>query len=173
MSDFLWPHGLQHARLPCPSPSPGVCSNSCPLSWWCHPTILSSVILFSPCPQSFAASESFPISQFFTSGGQSIGTSTSASALPMNIQGWFPLGLNGLISLMSKETLHEPLQHHSSRASVLQALSLLYGPTATSVQTTGKIIVLTIQTSVGKFMSLLLHSLGSREVLSRFIGLPW
>ena len=130
---FCDPHGLQHTRLPCPSPSPGACSNSCPLSWWCHPTILYSVIPFSSCPQSFAASESFPMSQFFTSGGQSIGTSTSASALPINIQGWFPLGLNGLISLMSKETLHEPLQHHSPRASVLQALGLLYGPTVTSV----------------------------------------
>ena len=95
----LWPHGLQHTSLPCSSPSPRVCSNLYPLSWWCHPTILSSVTLFS-CPQPFPASGCFPKSQFFTSGGQSIGV--SASVLPMNIQGWFPLGLTGLISLQSK-----------------------------------------------------------------------
>ena len=101
MSDSLWSHGLQHAWLPCPSLFLGICSKSCPLIWWCHPTISSSVIPFS-CLQSFPASGSFPMSQFFTSGGQSIGTSASASVLPMNIQGWFPLGLTGLISLLSK-----------------------------------------------------------------------
>ena len=99
MSDSLRPHGLQHSRLPCPKTSTGACSNSCPLSWWCHPPISSSVIPFSFCLQSFPASRSFPVSQFFPSGGQSIGTSTSASVLPMNIQDWFPLGLTGLISL--------------------------------------------------------------------------
>ena len=93
MSDSLKPHGLQHARLPCPSPTPGVCSNSCPLSRWCHPTISSSVLPFSSCLQSFPASGSFLMSQFFASGGQSIGFSASASVLPMNIQYWFPLGL--------------------------------------------------------------------------------
>jgi len=98
-SDSLWPCGLQHTRLPCPSPSSGVCSNSCPLSQRCHPTISSSVILFSSCLQSFPASESFPVSQFFALGGQSIGASTSASVLPMNIQDWFLLGLTGLTSL--------------------------------------------------------------------------
>ena len=98
-SDSLWPCGLQHTRLPCPSPSSGVCSNSCPLSQRCHPTISSSVILFSSCLQSFPASESFPMSQFFTLGGQSIGASTAASVLPMNIQDWFLLGLTGLTSL--------------------------------------------------------------------------
>ena len=92
--------GLQHARLPCPSLSPGACSNSCPLSQWCHLTISPSVVPFSSHLQSFAASGSFPMSQFFTSGGQSIGA--SASALPMNMQGWFPLGLTGLIFLLSK-----------------------------------------------------------------------
>ena len=105
MSEYLWPHGLQHARLPCPSPDPRVYSNSCPLSQWCHPTISSSVIPFSSCLQSFPASGSFPVSQkawFFASGGQSIGASASASVLPMNIQDWFPLGLTGLISLQSK-----------------------------------------------------------------------
>ena len=97
MSDSLWPHGLQHDRLPCPSLSPGVCSNSCPLSWWCYLTISSSATLFSFCLQSFPASGSFTMSQLFTSGGQSIGA--SASVLPMNIQNWFPLGLTGLIIL--------------------------------------------------------------------------
>ena len=102
MSDFLWPHGLQHARLPCPSPTPGACLNSCPLNRWCHPTITSSVVPFSSHFQSFPASGSFPISQFFPSGGQNIRVSASASILPMNIQDWFPLGLTGLISFQSK-----------------------------------------------------------------------
>ena len=101
--DSLQPHGLQRTRPPCPSPTPGACSNSCPLNWWCHPTISSSVALFSSYPQPFPASESFPISQFFASGGHSIGASASASVLPMNIQDWFPLGLTGWISLPSKE----------------------------------------------------------------------
>ena len=99
LSDSWWPHGLQHARLPCPSPAPRACSNSCPLSQWCHQTISSSVVPFSSCLQSFPASGSFPMSQFFTSGGQSIGVSISASLLPVNIQDWFSLGLTGLISL--------------------------------------------------------------------------
>ena len=101
MSDSLQLHGLQHARLPSPSPSPGACSSSCPLSRWCHPIISSSVVPFS-CLQSFPASGSFSMSQLFESGGQSIGASASASVLPMNIQDWFPLGLTGLISLQSK-----------------------------------------------------------------------
>ena len=95
-------HGLQHARLPCPLPSPRVCLNSCPLRQWNHPTTSSSVIPFSFCLQSFPASGSFPMRWLFTSGGQSIGISASASVLSMNIQGWFPLGLTGLISLLSK-----------------------------------------------------------------------
>ena len=102
MSNSLQPHGLQHTRPRCPSPMPRVYSNTCPLSWWCHPTISSSVIPFSSCLQSFPESGSFPVSQFFTSGGQSIGVSASASVLPMNIKGWFPLGLTDLISLQSK-----------------------------------------------------------------------
>ena len=101
-SNSLWPHGLQHARLPCPSPIPGVYSNSCPLSQWCHPTISSSVISFSSRLQSFPASGSFKISQFFALGNLSIGVSASASVLPMNIQDWFPLGWTGWISLQSK-----------------------------------------------------------------------
>ena len=99
--DSLRPYGLQHARLPCPSPTPGVCSNSCPSSQWCHPTISSSVIPFS-CLQSLPASGSFQMSQFFASGGQSIGVSASASVLPMNIQDWFPSGWTDWISLQSK-----------------------------------------------------------------------
>ena len=102
VSDSLWPHGLQHARLPCPSPTPGACSNSCLLSRWCHPTISSSVIPVSSCLQSFPASGSSPMSQFFVSAGQSIRVSASVSVLPMNIQNWFPLGLTDLISLQSK-----------------------------------------------------------------------
>ena len=101
-SDSLWPYGLQHDRLPCPSPSPRACSNSCPSSLWCHPTILSSVVPFSSCLQTDPASESFLISQLFASGSQSIGVSPSTSVLPMNIQDWFPLGLTGLISLYYK-----------------------------------------------------------------------
>ena len=100
--DSLLIHGLHYARLPCPSPTPGVYSNSCPLSRWYHPTISSSIIPFSSCLQSFPASGCFPVSQFFTSGGQSIGISASASVLPVNIQDWFPLGLACLISLHSK-----------------------------------------------------------------------
>jgi len=102
LSDSLQSHGLQHTRLPCPSPSPGVCSNSCPLSRWCHPTISSSFVPLSSCLWSFPASGSFPTSQLFASGGQSTRASTSASVLLMNIQDWFPLGLTGLIFQLSK-----------------------------------------------------------------------
>ena len=100
MSDSLWPHGLQHTRPLYPSPSLEVCPSSCPLNWWCHPTISSSVALFSSCLQSFPASGSFPMSQLFVSGSQSIGV--SASVFPMSIQGWFPLELTSLIFLLSK-----------------------------------------------------------------------
>ena len=102
VSDSLWPHGLQHARPPCPSSTSRACSNSCPLSQWCHPTISSSVVLFSSCLQSFPASGSFQMSQFFASGGQSIGASTSASVIPVNIWDWFLLRWTGWISLLSK-----------------------------------------------------------------------
>ena len=101
ISNSLQPHGLQHARPPCPSPSPGACSNSCPSSRWCHPTISSSVVPFF-CFQSLSAWESFPMSQLFASGSQSIRASASASVLPVNVQDWFPLELTGLISLQSK-----------------------------------------------------------------------
>ena len=118
MSDSWWPHGHllpcpSHAKLPCPSQSPRVCSNSCPLSWSCHPTISSFVIPFSSCLQSFPASGSFPVSQLFASGDQSIGASASASVLPVNIQGLFPLGLTGLISLLSKEFSRVFKKHQS------------------------------------------------------------
>ena len=102
VSDSLWPHEPQHARPPCPSPTTGVHPNPCPLSRWCHPTISSSVVLFSSYPQSFPASGSFPMSQLCTSGGQRIGVSASASVLPMNTQDWSPLGWTGWISLLSK-----------------------------------------------------------------------
>ena len=103
MPDSLWPHELEHARPPCPSPTPVVHPNSCPSSWWCYPAISSSVVPFFSCPQSFPASESYQMSQLFASGDQSTGA--TASVLPINIQGWFPLGLTGLISLLSKGLL--------------------------------------------------------------------
>ena len=116
MSNTLQPHELQHTRLPCLSSSPGVCPSSCPLIQSCHPTFSSSVTTFSFWPQSFQASGSFPMSQFFASGGQIIGASASASVLPMNIQDWFPLGLPGLISLQSKGTLKSSLQRQKYRS---------------------------------------------------------
>ena len=103
VSDSLWSHELQHARPPCPSPTPGVYSNSCPLIQWCCPTISSSVVPFSPCPQYFLVSGSFQMRQLFTSSDQSIGLSASTSVLPMNTQDWFPLGWTGWISLQSTE----------------------------------------------------------------------
>ena len=102
VSSSLWRHELQHTRPPCPSPTSGVYSNSCPLSQWCHPIISSSVVPFSSCLQSFPASGSFQMSQFFASGSQSTGVAASASVLPMSIQDWFPLGWTGWISLLSK-----------------------------------------------------------------------
>ena len=131
MSNSLQPHGLQHARLPCPSPTPRACSNSNPSSQWCHPTISSSIIPFSRL-QSFPASRSFQTSQFFTSGIQSIGVSASASVLPMNIQDWFPLGWTGWISLPSKDSQESsPTPQFKSINSL--ALSFLYSPTLTSI----------------------------------------
>ena len=132
MSDSLWPHGLQNARLPCPLLSLEVCSNSCPLSWWCHPTISSSASSFSFCLQSFPASASFPMSHLFTSDGQSIGASASASVLPMNIQGWHPLGLTGLISLLSKG-LSRVFSNTTVQEHQFFGAQLLYDPTVTSV----------------------------------------
>ena len=130
VSESLKSHGLQHARLPCPSPSPGVCSNSCPLSQWCHPTISSSVIPFSSCPQSFPASGSFLMCQLFTSSNQSTGA--SASVLSMNIQEWFPLGWTGWISLQSKG-LSKVFSNNSDQSINSLALSFLYSTTLTSI----------------------------------------
>ena len=130
MSDSLQPHGLQSARLPYPSPSPGACSNSCPSNWWCYPTISSSVIPFSSCLQSFPASGSFPMSQFFASGGESIGASASASVLPMNIQDWFPLGLTGWIYLLPKG-LSRVFSNTTVQSISSSALNVLYGSTLT------------------------------------------
>ena len=131
VSDSLWPHELQHARPPCPSPTPGVYPNSCPLSWWCHPAISSSVVPFSSCPQFLPASGSFPMSQLFTWGGQSIRVSASASVLPMNTQDWSPLGWTDWISLQSKGLSTSPTpQFKSINSSVL---SFLYSPTLTSI----------------------------------------
>ena len=129
MSNSFQPQGLQHTRLPCPSLSPRVCSNSCPLSWWCYSTIPSSVSPFSYCPQSFPASRSFPRSQLFAWCSQNIGVSASASVLPMNIQGWFPLGLTFLISYLSKGlSRSSPAPQFKSINSL--AVSPLYGLTS-------------------------------------------
>ena len=131
-ADSLWLHGLQHARPPCPSPTPRACSKSCPVSRWCHPTISSSVVPFSPCPQSFPASGSFQMSQFFTSGGQSIRVSASTSVLPMNTQDWSPLGWTGWISLQSRDSQESsPTPQFKSINS--SGLSFLYSPTLTSI----------------------------------------
>ena len=164
VSDSLRPHGLQHTRLPRPSPTPGAYSNSCPSNQWCHPTISSSVSPVSSCLQSFPASGSFPVSQFFTSDGQSIGVSASASVLPMNTQDWSPLGWTGWISLQSKGLSrvfsHTSVQKHQffgARFSKENQLSHPY-------MTTGKTIALTRWTFVGKVMSLLFNTL-SRLVI--------
>ena len=162
MSDSLWLHGLQHTRFPCPSPSPGACSNSCPLSQWCHSTIMSSVTLFSSCSQSFPAAGSFPVNQLFTSSDQIIGASASASVLPMNIQGWFPLGLIRVDLLAVQGTLKSLLQHHSSRASILQLSDFFMVQLSHPHMTMGKTIALTRGTFVGKVMCLLFN------MLSRF-----
>ena len=158
MSDSLWPHELQHSRPPCTSPTPRVYSNSCPLSWWCDPTISSSVIPFSPCLQSFPASGSFPMSQFFTSGGQSIGVSASTSVLPKNSQDWFPWGLIGS-PRDSQESSPTP-QFKSISSS---ALRFLFVQLSHLYVTNGKTIALTRQTFVGKVMSLFFNT------LSRFV----
>ena len=131
VSNSLRLHGLQHARLPCPTSTPGACSNSCPLSQWCHPTTSSFVVPFSSCLPSFPASGSFPMSQLFASDGQIIGVSASASVLPMNIQDWFPLGWTGWISLQSKGLSRV---FSSTTVQSINSLvpSLFYGPILTS-----------------------------------------
>ena len=142
VSNSLRPHGLQHTRLPCPSPSSRTCSNSCPLSRWCHPTISSSVIPSSSCLQSFPATGSFQMSPFFTSGGQSIGVSALASVLPMNIQDWSPSGWTGLLSLQSKGLSRDfsstTVQKHQFFHSAFFIVQLSH-----PYMTTGKTIALT------------------------------
>ena len=155
---LLQPHGLQHATLPCPSPTPGAYSNSCPLSRWCHPTISYSVVPFSSCLQSFPASGSFLMSQFFTSGGQSIGISASASAIPKHIMDWFPLGLTDLISLLSREP-QEFSPTPQFKTSILQCPAFFIHQLSHPYMTTGKAIALTRRTFVGKVMSLLFSML--------------
>ena len=154
----LRPHRLQHTRLPCPSPTPGVYSNSCPSSPWCHPTISSSVIPFS-CLHSFPASESFPMSQFFASGGQSIGVSVSASVLPMNIHNWFSLRIDCFGLLAVQGTLKSLPQCYSSKASILQCSDFFITQLSHPYVTTGKTIALARWTFVGKVMSLLFNML--------------
>ena len=165
MSDHLWPHGLQQARLPCPSVSPGVHSNSCPSSRWCQPVISSSVIPFTSCFQSLPASETFPVSQLFAWGGQSIGVSALASVLPMNTQDWSPLEWTGWISLQSKGLSrvfsNTTLQKHQFSGAQLSSQSNCRFHT----WTTGKTIALTRWTFVGKVMPLLFNML-SRLVIT-------
>ena len=165
VSNSLRPHESQHARPSCPSPTPGVYPDSCPSSLWCHPAISSSVIPFSSCSQSFQASGCFPVSQLFSSGGQSIGVSASASALPMNSQDWSPLGWTGWISLQSKGLSRVFSKHHSSKAWVLRHSAFFIVQLSHPYMTTGKTIALTRRTFVDKVMSLLFNML-SRLVIS-------
>ena len=162
MSDSLQPYGLQHTRLPSPSLSPGVCSNSCQLSQWCHPTFSSSVA--HPPLQSFPGTGSFPMSQFFTSGGQSIGVSALASVILLNIQDWSPLGLTGLITLQSKG-LSSIFPNIQFKASILWGSAFFMIQLSHLCMATGKYIALTWQTFVGKVMSLLYNIL-SRLVIT-------
>ena len=154
MSDSLWPHEPQHARLPCPSPTPGVYPNLCPLSWWCHPTISTSVIPFSSWPQYFPASGSFPMSQLFASGGQSIGVSASASILPMKISGLISFRKDWLDLLAVQRTLKSLLQHHNLKASILQHSAFYMVQLSQLYMTDRKTVALTMWTFVSKLMSL-------------------
>ena len=176
VSNSLWTHGLQHARLPCPLPTPGACSNSCSLSWWCHPTMSSFVVPFSSCLQSFPASRSFPMSQFFASGGQSIRASASASAsvFPVNIQDWFPLGWTGWISLQSKGLSRV---FSSSKASILRCSAFFMVQLSHPYMTTGKTIALTRWIIVGKVMSVLFNMLSRLVIVflprSKWLLISW
>ena len=162
LSDSSQSHELQHARPSCPSQTPGVYSNSCPSNGWCHPAISSSIVPFSSCPQFLQASGSFPVSQLFTSGGQSTGVSTSASVLSMNTQDWCPLWWTGWISLQSKG-LSRVFSNRSSKASIFQHSAFFTVQLSHSYMTTAKTIALTRWTFVGKIMSLLF------KMLSRLI----
>ena len=167
MSNSLWPHGLLHTRSPCPLPTPGVYSNSCLSSRWCHPTISSSAVPFSSRLQSFPASGAFQMSQFFASGGQSIVVSASTSVLPMNIQDWFHLRWTGWIFLLSKglsRVLKSLLQHHSSKASIFLCSAFFMVQTSHPYMTTGKTIALTRWTFVCKVMSLIFNMLSRLDI---------
>ena len=157
MSGSLQLHELQHTRLPCPTPSPGVCSNSCPLSQWCHPAISYSVISFSSFPQSFPSSGSFPTSLLFVSGGHNIGA--SASVFLMNIQGWFPFLFHWLYLLAVKGTLKRLIQYHSSKASIRRCSAFFLIQLSHPYMTSGKTMALTVWTFVGKVMFLLFNTL--------------
>ena len=166
---LLRPNGLHLARLSCPSPTPGAYSNLCPSCRWCHPTVSSSVVPFSSCPQSSPASGSFPMSSYFASGAESTGASASASVLPMNIQDWFPLGLTGRSPCSprySQESSPTP-QLNSFNSLVL---SFFYSSTLISIMTTGKTITFTRWTFVDKVMSLLFNML-SRSCMDVRVGL--
>ena len=159
VSDSLWPHEMQHARPPCPSSTPRVYPNSCPLSQWCHPTISSSAVPFSSCSQSFSASRSFQMSHLFSSGGQSIGVSASTSVLPMNTQDGSPLGWTAWVSLQSKGLSrlfsNTTVQKHQFFNTQLS----LWSNSPHPYMTTGKTIALTRWTFVGKAMSLFFNML--------------
>ena len=177
MYDSLWPHGLQHTRLPCPSPTPRAYSNSCPLSWWCHPAISSSVVPFSSCLQSFPASGSFQMSQFFTSGGKSTGVSASASVLSNEYSGLISFRMDWLDLLAVQGTLKSLLQHYSSKASILWHSALFIVQLSHPYMTTGKTKALTRWTFVGKVKSLLFSML-LRFVIaflprSKCLLIPW
>ena len=156
MSDSLQPHRLQQARFPCSSPTPKACLNSCPLSQWCHPTISSSVISFS-CLQSFPASGSFPVSQFFASGGQSIGVSVSALVLPSEYSGLMSFRVEWFDLLTVQGTLKSLLQHHNSKVSILWCSTFFMVYLSHPYMTTGKTIALTIQTLLAKWCLMYLH----------------
>ena len=165
MSNSLWSHGLQHAKPPCPSSTSRVYPNSSPLSRWCHPAISSSVVPFSSCPQSLPASESFPMSQLFTWGGQSTGVSASTSVLPMKHPGLISFRMDWLNLLAVQGTCKSLLQYHSSKASVLQCSAFFTVQFSHPYMTTGKTIALTRWTFVGNVMSLLFNML-SRLVIT-------
>ena len=166
MSDSLQLHGLQHTRLPCPSLSPGICSNSCPLSWWCYLTISSSAIPFSFCLQFFLASGYFPMSHLFASCGQSIRASASASVLPMNIQSWFPLELTGFL-LAVQGTLRDLLQHHNWKMSVLRCSAFFMVQLSHPYMTTGETIALLSKWCLCFLIHCLgFHSFSSKEQVS-------
>ena len=180
MSNSLRPHELQHSRPPCPSPTPGVHSNPRPSSRWCHPTISSSVIPFSSCPQSFPASGSFQMSQLFTSGGQSTGVPASTSVLPVNTQeypGLISFRMDWLDLLAVLGTLKSLLQHHSSKASILLCSAFFIVQLSHPYMTTGKNIALTRQNSVGKVMSLLFNMLSRLVIIfllrSKHLLISW